>query len=244
MVMPPPIAIIQFVTLTFPLSLFIYGINDIYDYESDSINPRKSSWSQLQRKESPLLFKVSIFSGMAVVLVSLFTVNLTNIIGTFLLIFFSFSYSAPPLRFKTRPPLDSLANGFLYFLCPYLIGYSYNAEWADLPWRIIAAAIAATGIHAFSTIMDYTPDKEAGDRTFAVHFGKRMSALYAIIAATIALIFSVQSPATDLYLKFLVILTLPTMITENEKIAKNTLIVMIVSSLYVANAHFPWWVFD
>ena len=92
--------------------------------------------------------------------------------------------------------------------------------------------------------MDYTPDKEAGDRTFAVHFGKRMSALYAIIAAAFALIFSVQSPATDLYLKFLVILTLPTMITENEKIAKNTLIVMIVSSLYVANAHFPWWVFD
>ena len=35
------ISIIQLILLSFPLSLIIYGINDIYDFESDQINPRK-----------------------------------------------------------------------------------------------------------------------------------------------------------------------------------------------------------
>ena len=33
--------ILQMLLLSFPYCLFVYGINDVYDYESDKLNPRK-----------------------------------------------------------------------------------------------------------------------------------------------------------------------------------------------------------
>ena len=36
-----PLLILQILLLSFPVCIAGYGINDIYDYESDKINPRK-----------------------------------------------------------------------------------------------------------------------------------------------------------------------------------------------------------
>ena len=36
-----PLMILQMLMLSFPICLFTFGINDVYDYKSDKINPRK-----------------------------------------------------------------------------------------------------------------------------------------------------------------------------------------------------------
>jgi 4-hydroxybenzoate polyprenyltransferase len=43
------------------------------------------------------------------------------------------------------------------------------------------------GIHAFSTVMDYTADLQAGSTTFAVVFGKRLAASFPFIVFSITL---------------------------------------------------------
>lgn len=34
--------LVQIVILSFPFSIILYGINDLYDYNSDKLNPRKN----------------------------------------------------------------------------------------------------------------------------------------------------------------------------------------------------------
>jgi len=44
-------SLIQIVLLSFPFSVILYGINDIYDYDSDKLNTRKKT---LEFKEDVL----------------------------------------------------------------------------------------------------------------------------------------------------------------------------------------------
>src|SRR4051812_15970162 len=111
-------AIIQIVLLTFPMNLVGCGINDIYDYESDRRSSRRRAvWGTVVRDEDwPLVFRASIFMLPLFVLGACVTRNGDNIVATFSLLLVAWLYSVPPLRFKERPPLDSLANGLGYFL--------------------------------------------------------------------------------------------------------------------------------
>ena len=74
-------------------------------------------------------------------------------LSMFLLIAVSY-YSAPPIRLKEGPPLDSISNGILFFLA-FSLGYSFGNKIWDIPLKISFVAIGVMGIDSFGAVMDY-----------------------------------------------------------------------------------------
>jgi len=223
--------VLQLILLSFPFCIFLYGINDVYDYESDRINPRRKKQSQnpLEPEERKLVKQASVIAFLLLVLSSVITLNPTNMLGMFLLLFSSYFYSAPPIRFKERPPLDSVVNGIIYLLGPALLALSYGANILEVPGRIYLVALSVMGVHSLSTVMDYTPDKQVGYRTFAVVFGKRTAAFATLIAFVVPRLLGNLGPYGNHYLEFCSILALLLFIFPSEVLAKTLLYTIFLS---------------
>jgi 4-hydroxybenzoate polyprenyltransferase len=229
-----PLLIIQIFMLSFPLCILGYGINDIYDYETDKINPRKGDLDGgflegviLEPEYHSYIKNVSFLVIVLLFLTSFLTLSIANILGMLLLVFFAYFYSAPPLRFKERPPLDSFSNGILYFFAPFLLGFSFGGSIInnfDIWAYYSLLTVCVMGIHAFSTIIDYDVDKKVGIKTFATVFGKRSAALFALITFIIALFFVRLSPLirpfTYYFLGFCSVLFFITLVFPTRRIAK------------------------
>jgi 4-hydroxybenzoate polyprenyltransferase len=86
------------------------------------------------------------------------------------------AYSAPPLRLKTRPPLDSVSN--VLYVLPGAAAYVALAG-SQPPLLAVFAGWAWTmGMHTFSAIPDIVPDRRAGLRTTATLLGERATLAY------------------------------------------------------------------
>src|SRR5712691_7319271 len=112
-----PLYLLQFVLLTFPVCLFVFGINDIYDFQSDRLNSRKQliEGIVLQPRSHAFVRRAAICAGIVLTFSSLMTLNFANIFGMFMLLFSAFMYSAPPFRLKEKPIVDSLSNAAMIF---------------------------------------------------------------------------------------------------------------------------------
>ena len=124
-----PLFISQLLLLSFPFSIFVYGINDIYDWESDIINPRKGitfEGIRLEPQYHSFVKHVAFFAISLLFFTSLLTLNISNILTVGLLVPLGYFYSAPPVRFKERPPLDSIINGIGFFFAPFFLGFSFS----------------------------------------------------------------------------------------------------------------------
>jgi len=185
-------AIMQALLLGFPYCLLLYGINDIYDYASDLRNPRKRGQLYgivLAPVHHPLVKKAAALCAGMLLLSSFFPKSGSNLLAMGVLLISSYAYSAPPLRTKTRPILDSLSNAVFYFLAPFALGWSFSRPLLLLPPKIYLVALAMAGYHALSTIGDYTVDRSVGDRTIAVAIGKRATAIIAAACSLVPLLF-------------------------------------------------------
>jgi len=185
------VAMIQILLLTFPINLVGCGLNDIYDYESDRRSARRQAvWGAVVRREDrPLVYRAALAMMPLIVLGACFTRNLDNIVATISLLLVAWLYSVPPLRLKERPPLDSLANGFGYFLLPFTMGYSLNANPQHMPLKYYLLALCVCGVHALATAADYEADRAAGHRTLAVKFGRRAAVAVAFATFLTAWLF-------------------------------------------------------
>ena len=171
-----PITVALFAYFLLPANLFLYGVNDIFDADIDALNPKKAEdGREVQYTGSRAV--AAVVAG-ATLLGAAFVPFLPR---TALLPFAGFyllgvAYSAPPLRFKTTPFLDSLSNG-LYVL-PALV--SYATLTGSFPPAVAVAGgwIWAMGMHTFSAIPDIEPDRAAGIHTTATLLGKRRTLAY------------------------------------------------------------------
>jgi len=155
-----------------------------------------------------------------------------------ILLFFIYFYSVPPIRFKERPPLDALANIFIYILPPAFLGYSFGASILDFNYKIYFVALAVAAFFIFSTIIDYTPDKKADDKTFSVIHGKRTAALTSFITTLlIYLLSNFNTPLINYYLLFCLTLYLIIFIKPNEKLA-NIFFKLIYFGFYLVSFYF------
>ena len=173
--------IVQGLLLTFPMNLIGCGLNDIYDIESDRRSGRRRAIgaAAVRAEDRPLVWRASLWMVPLVVAGAVVTQNRYNIAATVAHIAIAGVYSVPPLRLKERPPLDSVANGFGYFLLPFVMGYSLGADPTAMPLKYYLLALAVCGIHALATAVDYDADLAAGHRTLAVAFGRRTATLIA-----------------------------------------------------------------
>jgi 4-hydroxybenzoate polyprenyltransferase len=171
--------------LSFPFCIFLYGMNDVHDYESDRLNPRKKvagGWlsSKLEPEDWSYVTHVSIFVVLLMFLSSFLTLNITNILAMVVLLASAHLYSAPPVRLKERPVIDSVSNGMIIF-STLLLGFSFGGSIFDVGIDIYLISAVAVGVHAYTTIMDYEFDKNAGYKTTAVVFGERGTSLFALL---------------------------------------------------------------
>lgn len=160
----------------FPANLLIYGINDIFDFETDKLNPKKQEYEALVRpaEHRGLLFAILI-TNLPFVIGAFFLNGVVkiSIVGFLLLSVF---YSARPIRAKAIPIVDSMFNA-LYFL-PGIFAYGLMAGELPPVTVIIAAFLWTMAMHAYSAIPDIQADTEAGVETIATLLRKEGTLLF------------------------------------------------------------------
>lgn len=224
---------LQALLLSFPYCIILYGINDIYDYESDKLNPRKKP-IELNSERIYSIKKVSAIVALLLIISSLLTLDISNIAAMVSLLFLSYHYSATPLRFKERPPLDSFSNGALFFIV-FAIGFSFGKTVFEIPPKIYFVALCVMGIHSFSTVMDYSADKKAGHTTFAGALGKRTASLFALVVFVSSFLFSkIGNVSINYYFIFCSLLFSIAAIYPSERLA--SILFKLVFAGFIATA--------
>lgn len=159
-----------------PANLLIYGVNDIFDYETDRRNPKKSGYEALLPPDERLFFwrAIALTNLPFAFLLPFLPGRALLAIGAFW--FFSLFYSAPPIRTKTKPLLDSLFN--VLYACPGFFAYVLAGGNAlNLP-VIMAAWCWTMAMHAFSAVPDIAADKASGMKTIATWLGQRGTIIF------------------------------------------------------------------
>ena len=186
-----PLPLALFAYFLVPGNVYLYGINDVFDADADENNEKKEDREVRYRGDRLVLGAVAVSALLAVPLAAVLPLPALAALAAWWLL--ATEYSAPPLRFKTTPLLDSVSNG-LYVL-PGVVAY------AALTGRYPPAAAVAggwlwtMGMHTFSAIPDIEPDREAGIETTATALGERRA--YAYCAACwllAALVFGLVHP--------------------------------------------------
>ena len=172
-----PVGFALFGYFLLPANVLLYGVNDIFDAEIDTENPKKTE-REARWQGGPAVIGSVVASGLLAV--PLFAITATAAwpwLAGFLVL--AVQYSAPPARFKTTPLLDSLSNG-LYIL-PGIAAYAAIAGMQPPAMAVVGAWLWTMGMPPFSAIPDIDPDRRAGIRTTATWLGKRRT--YGYVAA-------------------------------------------------------------
>jgi lycopene elongase/hydratase (dihydrobisanhydrobacterioruberin-forming) len=176
-----PTIIIAGLFFLFPANLFIYGVNDLFDYETDKHNPKKKAYETLISPENRKFF-IKVLSMVMIpfvaVLSYLFIRNDSYVAvwSLVLFLFFGTGYSMPPIRAKTKPFFDSFFN--ILYVFPGLVGYAIMINAWPSAQIIIAATAWVMAMHAFSAIPDISADKKAKISTIATVLGKNQTILF------------------------------------------------------------------
>lgn len=190
-----PFNIMQLILLTFPLSFFVCGINDVYDIQTDKTNKRKGTklWGAIVSENDVGWIKKGCLASVILIMLSaLASFNFIHIISSAVFLLISYIYSAPPLRLKSVPVFDSLISGVGAFSV-FLMGYSLSGNMIfDI--NVLLFFLTASAAHAIGTIMDVKEDRQAGIRTFATAYGPRLPAIFAavIMLANIPFAFNIM----------------------------------------------------
>ena len=172
-----------------PYNLAMYGINDVYDYESDMRNPRKGGvegavldrsmhkktlWAVLITNVPFLLYLYIVGSMLSwfVLLVSMFAVV---------------AYSMKGLRFKEIPVLDSITSS-THFVSPAVYGAVLaGAAFTPALWLILAAFFLwGMASHAFGAVQDIQADREGELSSIATVFGAAKTSRFALACYALA----------------------------------------------------------
>lgn len=158
--------------LTLPFNLLIYGVNDIFDRETDAANPRKGSLqgARISEREVSRIWAAVLITNLPFATYFFFGVGASAFlwIAAYAAIFVG--YSAPPARFKARPFLDSLSNAAYAFplvFVPLALG-------ADVLWPAALGLMAwSAAKHTFDAVQDIEEDERSAIQTTAVRLGPR-----------------------------------------------------------------------
>jgi 4-hydroxybenzoate polyprenyltransferase len=166
-------ALVLFAYFILPANVFLYGVNDVFDADIDTENPKKEH-REVRYTGDRLVVGLVVASALAgLVVAAWFPAAAPWIVG---FLFLGAAYSVPPLRLKTTPPLDSVSNG-LYVL-PGVAAYAALAG-ANPPLEaIVGGWLWTMAMHTFSAVPDIGPDREAGIRTLATVLDRRGTLAY------------------------------------------------------------------
>ncbi len=162
-----------------PANVFIYGVNDYYDRDTDALNPKKDG---MEHRVAESERRTLVRGLQAVLLISAALFIMLDLTGALLFIGFlalSYFYSAPPLRFKARPFLDFTSN--MLYIMPGILAYYLASGSLPSAWLVAAGFLHIAAMHLFSAVPDIECDRQAGITTSAVLLGKRASLLLCLL---------------------------------------------------------------
>ncbi|HSX31720.1 MAG TPA: prenyltransferase [Candidatus Saccharimonadales bacterium] len=166
-------------------NVLMYGINDIFDYESDIRNPRKTG-VLAKHKHLPLLSIILILN--IPFWVYFVVAGSAASTGWFILMMFMVvAYSVKGLRFKEVPFLDSFTSSF-HYTSPFIFGILLaGGEYLWLP-AFLAFFVWAMANHALGAIQDITPDREAGIQSIATKLGAEKTIAFCLSGYIVAVV--------------------------------------------------------
>jgi len=180
----------------------MYGINDVFDYESDLRNPRKGGIeggladpATARSVHRRILWACAATNvPFLVVLLALGDVAAGVVLA--LVVFGVVAYSAPGLRLKERPVLDSVTSA-MHFVGPLL--YALVLTGTDLSdrrvWPVLVAFVAwGMASHAFGAVQDVRADREARLASVATVLGAHRTVVAATVAYVVAAVVLLAVP--------------------------------------------------
>jgi 4-hydroxybenzoate polyprenyltransferase len=168
-----------------PYNLAMYGINDVFDYESDMRNPRKGGveGAVLDRSlHRPTLVAVAVTNIPFLVYLVVVGSPLSWLVLA-ISVFAVLAYSVAGLRFKERPFLDSVTSS-THFVSPAVYGLVLaGAAWTPSLVALLAAFFLwGMASHAFGAVQDIGADREAGIASVATAVGAATTVRFAFVA--------------------------------------------------------------
>lgn len=157
-------------------NVLLYGVNDIFDVDTDVYNPKKGTREELGLGRARTLGAASAASAAAALPLARGPVE-AGLVSLFL--FLCVAYSAPPFRLKARPFVDSYTN-WLYIV-PAALGYYMSSGQLMPPWAFAAGVFWTAGMHALSAVPDIEADRRAGVSTVATRLGRRGALLFVFV---------------------------------------------------------------
>lgn len=166
--------------VTWPFNLLIYGVNDIFDQDTDSDNARKGGYggAKIQPTEVRPIAWAVFLTNVPFLLYFALTLPWQATAWMVLYALFFWQYSSPPLRLKGRPIWDSVSNAdyaFPLVFVPYALGHEpiWPAALGLMAWSMAK--------HVYDAIQDIDEDGDAGIRTSAVAWGTKGALLWSAL---------------------------------------------------------------
>ena len=183
------VLVVGFVYFLIPYNLAMYGINDVFDYASDIANPRKGGIEGAVL--APRMHRITLWAAALTNIPFLVVLVLAGSPASWawlaVSVFAVIAYSAPGLRFKERPFLDS-ATSSTHFVSPALVGLTLAG--AQFTPQLVVALVAfflwGMAAHAFGAVQDIVPDRAAGIQSIATAIGARATVRLALVLWAVA----------------------------------------------------------
>ena len=184
--------------LTLPFNLLIYGVNDVFDQETDAKNPRKGTLegAKILPEEAYPIWRGVLLTNVLFLVYFICVLPYGAVFWIILYAALFVGYWAPPLRFKARPYLDSLSNA----------AYAFPLVFVPLALESPVVWPAALGLmawsaakHTFDAAQDVDEDQKVGISTTAVRLGVMGVVLWSAAWWTVATVcFALASPLVAL----------------------------------------------
>jgi 4-hydroxybenzoate polyprenyltransferase len=157
-----------------PYNLLMYGVNDVFDYESDMQNPRKGGieGAREQKTFHPIILWTATLLNIPFVLYLILQGAIISSLIFAGLTFFVLAYSLKYLRFKEIPILDSITSS-VHFVGPMVYALSLTGFMPEYTPYIAAFFLWGIASHAFGAVQDIIPDRAGGLSSIATVFGAR-----------------------------------------------------------------------
>ena len=182
--------VLGFVFFLIPYNLLMYGVNDVFDYESDLRNPRKGGieGALLEPKyHRPILLIATLVPVPFLWFLFLQGDAQSNLILG-IVIFSVLAYSLKHMRFKEIPFLDSITSA-THFVGPLVYGISLaGGSLGNQTLILITLAFFLWGMasHAFGAVQDIRADREANISSIATVLGARATVRVAMVGYVLA----------------------------------------------------------
>ncbi|AFL95573.1 hypothetical protein CL1_1374 [Thermococcus cleftensis] len=147
-------------------------INEYHDYELDLLANR----TELPLVSGKVSLRVAKLLGYGLLIPALALsalISLKALVITLIASFLAIAYSAPPMRFKARPLVDSLTNGLTYG--PVTMGLIFESLGLPVRWAVVYSLpffVLLSAGHMILAIPTIDEDLALGARTSASWLGR------------------------------------------------------------------------